>query len=251
MNKKIQDIYKLGQPNANDAIWPDYMQHGFDSSDVADLMHVITDDASEDEVGVWAPVYAWRILGQLKSPVAIEPLIAVFDKLEEDAWALNELPWVMGMIGASAIEPLSHHLNDFERPEMSRTIAMEGLAKIVIQHPSSRKTVIKHLRQYMDKPDIDAFSFNARLVLSIIDIKAIELMNEVRKMYEVGCIDDSSAGDLEEVEIKFGLRTKRSTPKPDYGMFAKTKESSTEAKVGRNDPCICGSGKKYKKCCLH
>ena len=23
----------------------------------------------------------------------------------------------------------------------------------------------------------------------------------------------------------------------------------TEAKVGRNDPCPCGSGKKYKKCC--
>ncbi len=22
------------------------------------------------------------------------------------------------------------------------------------------------------------------------------------------------------------------------------------AKVGRNDPCLCGSGKKYKKCCI-
>lgn len=24
-----------------------------------------------------------------------------------------------------------------------------------------------------------------------------------------------------------------------------------EPKVGRNDPCLCGSGKKFKKCCLH
>jgi uncharacterized protein YecA (UPF0149 family) len=24
----------------------------------------------------------------------------------------------------------------------------------------------------------------------------------------------------------------------------------TEQKVGRNDPCPCGSGKKYKHCCL-
>ena len=24
---------------------------------------------------------------------------------------------------------------------------------------------------------------------------------------------------------------------------------TAEQKVGRNDPCICGSGKKYKKCC--
>jgi uncharacterized protein len=23
----------------------------------------------------------------------------------------------------------------------------------------------------------------------------------------------------------------------------------TTSKVGRNDPCLCGSGKKYKKCC--
>jgi len=25
---------------------------------------------------------------------------------------------------------------------------------------------------------------------------------------------------------------------------------TSEPKVGRNDPCPCGSGKKYKKCCL-
>jgi len=25
----------------------------------------------------------------------------------------------------------------------------------------------------------------------------------------------------------------------------------TEPRIGRNDPCPCGSGKKYKKCCLH
>ena len=24
---------------------------------------------------------------------------------------------------------------------------------------------------------------------------------------------------------------------------------SSKSKIGRNDPCICGSGKKYKKCC--
>ena len=24
----------------------------------------------------------------------------------------------------------------------------------------------------------------------------------------------------------------------------------SESKVGRNDPCLCGSGKKYKKCCI-
>ena len=30
-----------------------------------------------------------------------------------------------------------------------------------------------------------------------------------------------------------------------------TPQVRKEPKVGRNDPCPCGSGKKYKKCCLH
>lgn len=33
------------------------------------------------------------------------------------------------------------------------------------------------------------------------------------------------------------------------GEWAKTKTIVNEVKIGRNDPCTCGSGKKYKKCC--
>lgn len=31
----------------------------------------------------------------------------------------------------------------------------------------------------------------------------------------------------------------------------KRSPASPSEKIGRNDPCFCGSGKKYKKCCLH
>jgi len=34
-------------------------------------------------------------------------------------------------------------------------------------------------------------------------------------------------------------------------MSLSTPIQRTEPRVGRNDPCPCGSGKKYKKCCLH
>lgn len=33
--------------------------------------------------------------------------------------------------------------------------------------------------------------------------------------------------------------------------FNKTKTIIKDKKVGRNDPCPCGSGKKYKQCCLN
>lgn len=35
----------------------------------------------------------------------------------------------------------------------------------------------------------------------------------------------------------------------DLALFAKAM-SKLSPKIGRNDPCVCGSGKKYKKCCL-
>ena len=38
-----------------------------------------------------------------------------------------------------------------------------------------------------------------------------------------------------------------------YFVDGKTIQSTvrrTEPKIGRNDPCPCGSGKKFKKCCL-
>ncbi|MCW8916442.1 MAG: UPF0149 family protein [Magnetovibrio sp.] len=34
------------------------------------------------------------------------------------------------------------------------------------------------------------------------------------------------------------------------GVVIPTSLEETEIKIGRNDPCPCGSGKKYKKCCL-
>jgi uncharacterized protein YecA (UPF0149 family) len=33
------------------------------------------------------------------------------------------------------------------------------------------------------------------------------------------------------------------------GEAPKIRPVTAEPKVGRNDPCPCGSGKKYKKCC--
>jgi uncharacterized protein YecA (UPF0149 family) len=39
----------------------------------------------------------------------------------------------------------------------------------------------------------------------------------------------------------------RKSIKKDYN---KSKTIVKEKKIGRNEPCPCGSGKKYKRCCL-
>ena len=35
----------------------------------------------------------------------------------------------------------------------------------------------------------------------------------------------------------------------DRELQAKNNKQDKKVKIGRNDPCPCGSGKKYKKCC--
>lgn len=59
-----------------------------------------------------------------------------------------------------------------------------------------------------------------------------------------------TAADLEQI----ALAATDETP-PDEPLFrARVEESATiqhgAARVGRNDPCPCGSGKKFKKCCI-
>ena len=55
--------------------------------------------------------------------------------------------------------------------------------------------------------------------------------------FDVSDESDESDGFFESVE--------------DADDFDKYEPVLTGPKIGRNDPCPCGSGKKYKKCCLN
>jgi preprotein translocase subunit SecA len=56
---------------------------------------------------------------------------------------------------------------------------------------------------------------------------------------------------MTEMKKKFTRTAKK--VKPDDRLYSETggqQIKRDDGKVGRNDPCPCGSGKKYKKCCL-
>lgn len=65
----------------------------------------------------------------------------------------------------------------------------------------------------------------------------------------IGGIEPDKPEDIVEVEYLLNPEAFRKPPK----MRRSNVQTyvNTEPKVGRNDPCICGSGKKYKKCCLN
>ncbi len=117
-------------------------------------------------------------------------------------------------------------------------------------------------------PSIEAL-YDRGLVFSGItgDYAAIKKdISEVKATYDKRSITTSIFDQYEEVMSWHGYRMRydeaykqkntytptKSDKKVDYFSSPPTPVTikRTEKKVGRNDPCICGSGKKYKKCCL-
>ena len=53
----------------------------------------------------------------------------------------------------------------------------------------------------------------------------------------------------EQAEAFYGQRNRTSAPEPFETIDSKSSPVVNTDKVGRNSPCPCGSGKKYKRCC--
>lgn len=288
--KHLKLIFEWGDPrekNNSYREWEYYLPHGFSDADVPALLQVLGDKElhqSEDINQAFVPLYAWRILGQLRSTEAIDSLLALAIESEDDDWAGSEVPVALAMIGQPAIPLAAGILSGVAEEEYAKQIAADTLTEMVKQHPELREEVIDHFRTYLQSPDPDYQIHNGLLASHLIDIKAVELIDEIRALYEKDYAEISVAGDLEDVEIALGLREERSTPRPHYvipgaeglremlDLFASGgfPGSDTPAqprrvavphapetyvretvKVGRNDPCPCGSGKKYKRCCMN
>ena len=289
MTDKTQLLFEWGDPRKegtpyNYREWPDYLHHGFTDEDAPKLIELLLDgafeDADFDTNEVWVPLYAWRILGQLQNADAADALLEALELFDEDDFmATGEIPVALGMIGRPALTALSDILLDDAAPEHCRTAASDGLKEAVRHHPELRADVLDKYREYLLAPDLDSADLNGMLIGDLLDLKAVELIEDIRDLYGTGCVKLMICGDLEDAEIELGFRNERSTPRPvfDWPGIDKLHELMQEfqpdmydedgylrqaghtppktyvretAKVGRNDPCPCGSGKKYKRCCL-
>jgi preprotein translocase subunit SecA len=79
----------------------------------------------------------------------------------------------------------------------------------------------------------------------------MEMMGRIRqevsqKLFLVQLAREEEVAEMEAEQRRQRLAlTRQSGPQPAVQSPAKREED----KVGRNAPCPCGSGKKYKKCC--
>lgn len=270
----VNALKTLGEPE-DGRPWADYSRYGITRSDAARLVALIKDQEGEfftsddEDDAYWVPLHAWRALKPLM-PAGLEALIAGFNVLGEDDWALDEIPEVVAAAGNAAIAPLTDFILNHGNERMAHSLAMDTLSEIGRTQPSLRAKVIKTLADCLQDLPARHSDLNGLLVAHLVEFKAVDTQGIMRAAFAAERVDMSICGDLEDVEIALGLRTERSTPRPDYqaanrelltGEVADDDRDDeydmpqieqvrrTTPKVGRNEPCPCGSGKKYKKCC--
>ena len=73
------------------------------------------------------------------------------------------------------------------------------------------------------------------------------------KTVKTGMIMDSTtlSEELEEKNENIQMALENNRIAQIQAMMAARKQKVREYNIGRNDKCPCGSGKKYKNCCLH
>jgi hypothetical protein len=203
--------------------WPNYLELGLTTEHVPELIRMAKDEdlhfADTDSLEVWAPVHAWRALGQLRAEAAIEPLVALLARTDEDVeddWTPEELPHVFAEIGPAAIPALTAFLADDRRGVYSRTAAANGLQHIAEKHPAARETVVAILMRQLEQFDDQEENFNAFLISSLADLKAAEALPLMERAFAADAVEEPIVGDWEDMQIEFGLKAERETPRPNY-----------------------------------
>jgi hypothetical protein len=169
--------------------------------------------------------------------------------------------------------------------EYVRSAAMDGLVTLVACGQRSRDEVMAYFRSLFHKLARRPSQAWNGLVSACADLCPAEVVKEIRQAYEDGLVElgyigwkdieralalgkEAAMGSLKghlqmiaDVAEEMGWwacfrkdawntgRRKAQFSAPPLSLGPQEPIRRAQPKVGRNDPCPCGSGKKFKKCC--
>jgi hypothetical protein len=231
------------------------------------------DTASEEEAQLFC--YALYLLAKWRETRAY-PLVIRWLSLSEAAstgLSGDVLPQDGARIVAAVcdgdLEPIKRLVLNRDGDEFSRGIAVGALALLAVWAEVPRDTILDYFA-WLAREGLERqrnYVWGA-LAAECADIEAIAVFPYLRRAYDQGFIDPQVIGrsELDEVEASprgaLLERMKERHPPIDdvatatawwarFGTRVSTRRTEALApqKVGRNELCPCGSGKKYKKCC--
>jgi len=242
-------------------------------------------------------MFAMYLLAQFRETRAYRPIVRMFSAPGETSYDLagetsaEGLSNILGSIYDGDPAPLQSLIENPGNDEYVRSSGIETFRVLLESGQLTREEVLSYYRRlFQEKLErSDCYAWMA-LTSAVADLRAPELMDEVRRAYADGLI-----GRLDFEGIEKEVMT---TPREQHDQFRIVTDAIAEmewwaafddeedqpatplsepapqfleepapppatsrsyafpppipvrsTKVGRNNPCPCGSGKKYKKCC--
>jgi hypothetical protein len=214
--------------------------------------------------GGYAPIHAAQLLGELRAEEAIEPMIHVLADTDPLNILHDQVIQSMLKIGPSVMEPaLRVAVN--AAPDLQDSVA-SILARIGLRDERILEILLNQLRRDPDSAGNLAHYGDPRAVPHLL-----EALDQYKIVEDENPFSNHALVELREaIEELGGSLTAEQQQKCRRGMrqaevFRRTLLALAEAKrhdsqlaepigrhgqLGRNDPCWCGSGRKYKKCHL-
>ena len=196
----------------------------------------------------WGPIHAADLLGELHAEAAIQPMLRLLMGTDWDTYihdrvlgALPKLgPAVLGPVLAARAATTDHELH----------VSLDGImAALGVRDERIYNLLIEDLERDLE------MGITPYHLAQYGDPRALPHLLAVLDRYESqgeGPLASFGLGDLvEAIERLGGQLTPEQQKKTDRILRqAYSQPQRAGQKIGRNEPCPCGSGKKHKKCCL-
>lgn len=263
------------------AVVDEFVQRG--GRMVEPLADIVSDDFAweRDIPEWWAVIHGVFILGAIGGEETVVPLLKSlrFACANDCDWVTEQLPTIFGRVGIKALEGLKMIASDWTTDWFARTIAIEALAAVTIRNSETEKDIFAFIGSIFSNKNEDK-DVRAHAGNILLDFQKEEFKDELfdfgrnerglkdKDLFynlvfdedDVERVFNSSEKNLQhyqrdwlffydENEIRKRQERWKEEEKELFEQEREKKPVGSLWKVGRNEPCPCGSGKKYKRCC--
>jgi hypothetical protein len=231
---------------------------------VPHLIRVLTDEdlLLDDSPGDgYAPIHAAKLLQELAPSDAIEPLIHVMCRAEADEYISSVAVFALQACGPTVVGPVLAALAQ-ETDTFRRGGLCEVLAGLGVRSEAIFEALTRGFEEHSEMGAIALADYGDQRALPILQ-KAlddhevadgpVELFGHQEVIEFCEAIErlDGELTTAQQDKLNLVKRLRdASRPMTDAYLRDRYGEAPRREppKPGRNDPCWCGSGKKYKKC---
>ena len=215
----------------------------------------------------WAPIHAAEHLIELRAEEAIEPMLDLLAELDSMETLHSILLEGLRSFSELALEPALRSYQRTDDREYQSTLALI-LSELAVSDPRVFDVLVEQLER---DPDLIAGALAEygdpaalpHLARALDQARIGDSGNPFGNQHiiELGAAVEEFGGSLtasqrakHELVIaerrRFRSQIDEALDARDAGPTGSSARTPKKRKVGRNDPCPCGSGKKHKMCCL-